>query len=312
MLMTKTHKRFPYPMPYGWFAVERLDELPDTPITSTRLFGQDVIVWNDGAEHHVMSAICPHMGANISVGGRVNDGCLVCPFHEWEFDASGVNTKIPYAQGINRKGRLHVFPTMKCNGLLLAWYHPQRVEPLFGIPDVITADYAECAKLDWTVQTAWQEIAENSVDMAHFKSVHGLTRISEIGELHIDGHYRRVTSTQLFNSARGTFEGQLQSNNHGPGVGITTFDLLGGRLTSIVSVSPIDDEHVRVRFTFFHNNEGAAPKIGPPFASEVKRQFEEDIPIWETKHFLDSPALAPSEKPVMEFRKWAKQFYVLD
>ena len=301
-------KRFPFPIPYGWFAVARLDELSDEPVTSLRLFGQDIVVWTDGTDHHVMTAICPHMGAHIGVGGRVENGCVVCPFHEWQFDAAGQNTVIPYAEGINRKGRLHVFPSMKRNGLLLAWYHPDRVDPLFEVPEGLTDASAECGRLDWTVRTAWQEIAENSVDMAHFKSVHGLTRVSEIGELHIDGHYRRVTSTQLFNSARGAFEGRLQSNSHGPGVGITEFDL-GGRVTMVAAITPIDDDSVRVRFTFFSDGEIAA-KIGPPFAAEVKRQFEEDIPIWENKHYLASPALAPSEKPLMELRRWASQFYV--
>ena len=57
-----------------------------------------------------------------------------------------------------------------------------------------------------------------------------------------------------------------------------------------------------------------AAKIAPGFAAEVERQFDQDIPIWESKTFLPVPSLAPSEKPVTEFRKWAAQFYaaVLD
>ena len=33
------------------------------------------------------------------------------------------------------------------------------------------------------------------------------------------------------------------------------------------------------------------------------------MPIWENKEYLAVPALAPTEKPVMDFRKWASQFY---
>jgi hypothetical protein len=41
----------------------------------------------------------------------------------------------------------------------------------------------------------------------------------------------------------------------------------------------------------------------------VSRQFDQDIPIWENKVFVPAPALAPSERPVTEFRRWASQFY---
>jgi hypothetical protein len=50
-------------------------------------------------------------------------------------------------------------------------------------------------------------------------------------------------------------------------------------------------------------------KIAAPFAGEVGRQFDQDIQIWESKSYLPVPALAPSEKPVTELRKWAAQFY---
>ena len=40
-----------------------------------------------------------------------------------------------------------------------------------------------------------------------------------------------------------------------------------------------------------------------------ERQLDQDIPIWEAKRYVPSPALAPSEKPVTEFRRWATQFY---
>jgi len=44
----------------------------------------------------------------------------------------------------------------------------------------------------------------------------------------------------------------------------------------------------------------------------VARQLDQDIPIWEHKRFEPQPALAPSEKPITEFRKWAGQFYAAD
>jgi phenylpropionate dioxygenase-like ring-hydroxylating dioxygenase large terminal subunit len=299
---------FPRPLPLGWFGLARTDELP-APVSTIEAFGREVVVWFDGEHHHAVDAVCPHLGAHLGVGGRVEEGCLVCPFHEWSFGADGTNVAIPYADRPNRKARLGTYPTTVRNGLLLAWYHPEpQVAPSFEVPQVITDDMVEVGRLDRVVPTVWQEIAENSVDMAHFKSVHGTGQVNPIGEMTMDGPFRTVRSDQVFRSARGDFTGTIESNSCGPGVGIVHFELMG-RITQVTSTTPIDEESCRVRFTFYTDGSDIAAKIAPGFAAEVERQFDQDIPIWAHKTFLPVPALAPSEKPVMAFRKWADQFY---
>ena len=53
---------------------------------------------DENGEAHVLDAYCPHLGANISIGGRVIGDCLECPFHGWQFRGSdGKVTKIPYS-----------------------------------------------------------------------------------------------------------------------------------------------------------------------------------------------------------------------
>jgi len=308
-------ERFPFPRPFGWFAVGRLDELPAEPVTSLRAQGTDLVVWRDdtaddpAAAWRVFDAYCPHLGAHLGVGGRVHDGCLVCPFHEWAFHPDGTNAAIPYADRPNRKARVRAYPTAVRNGHLLFWWHPDPdVGPLWDVPQALGPEHAEVGRFTWTVRTAWQEIAENSVDMAHFQSVHGLERVSPIGEITLDGPIRRVSSVQLFNSARGTFEGALETTSYGPGMGVIHFDLMG-RVTLISATTPLEDDALEVRFTLYHSGDPIAEKIGAGFAAEVARQFNEDIPIWENKRYQPSPALAPTERPVTEFRRWAAQFY---
>lgn len=93
-----------------------------------------------------------------------------------------------------------------------------------------------------------------------------------------------------------------------PQVGVIHFDLMG-RVTLVSSTTPVDLDHVEVRFTLYHSGDEIAARIGAGFAAEVSRQFHEDVPIWENKRYQPSPALAPSERPVTEFRRWAAQFY---
>lgn len=301
---------FPFPIPFGWFSVGRLDELTTEPVSSLRAVGRDLVLWRDGDDFRLFDAYCPHLGAHLGVGGRVEDGCLVCPFHEWSFDAEGANVAIPYADRPNRKARVGTYPTAIRNRQLLFWYHPDpAVGPLWDIPEVLDDTSVECLRFTRRVRSVWQELSENSVDMAHFASVHGSPRVGEIGQIEIDGPVRRVYSKQAFTSARGVFEGAIESVSHGPGMGLVSFELMAV-VTLVSANTPIDDGEIEVRFTLYHaEGDEIGAKIGAAFGAEVERQFGQDIPIWEAKRYQPSPALAPSEKPITEFRRWASQFY---
>jgi hypothetical protein len=52
---------------------------------------------------------------------------------------------------------------------------------------------------------------------------------------------------------------------------------------------------------------------GPTAAAEAAQSFcegvSQDIPIWENKIYRDRPVLTRSEKPILEHRRWAQQFY---
>ena len=53
------------------------------------------------------------------------------------------------------------------------------------------------------------------------------------------------------------------------------------------------------------NGEGAATSAADSFCAGVSQ----DIPIWENKMYRDRPVLTKSERPILEHRKWAEQFY---
>jgi len=45
---------------------------------------------------NILNAYCPHLGANMAIGGIVRGNCLQCPFHGWTFDGtSGKCVRIP-------------------------------------------------------------------------------------------------------------------------------------------------------------------------------------------------------------------------
>ena len=53
---------------------------------------------SEGGEVIILDAYCPHLGANLAVGGKVRGDCLECPFHGWVFDGhAGKCVSIPYS-----------------------------------------------------------------------------------------------------------------------------------------------------------------------------------------------------------------------
>jgi nitrite reductase/ring-hydroxylating ferredoxin subunit len=80
----------PAPAPPRWRELDDLDALSATEVRSYELDGHHLVAFLDhrGAPR-VFPAHCPHQGAHLGHGGRIEDGCLRCPFHAFSFDPDG-------------------------------------------------------------------------------------------------------------------------------------------------------------------------------------------------------------------------------
>lgn len=81
--------------------------------------GQNFVVFRtEGGEVHIFDAYCPHLGANLGVGGIVKGDCIECPFHQWSFRASdGECTNIPYST--SGSGKCICLENVKSNGFII-------------------------------------------------------------------------------------------------------------------------------------------------------------------------------------------------
>lgn len=53
----------------------------------------------ESGRSYILDAYCPHLGANLGVGGTVDGDCIACPFHGWTFNGDdGKCVKIAYAE----------------------------------------------------------------------------------------------------------------------------------------------------------------------------------------------------------------------
>ena len=74
-------KRFPFPVPNGWFVVAESRDLEPGDVQSLYAFGRDLVLYRtEGGEAHLIDAYCPHLGAHIGAGRKVDGEGIRCPF----------------------------------------------------------------------------------------------------------------------------------------------------------------------------------------------------------------------------------------
>jgi len=308
-------RRFPFPHPFGWFQVAYPQDLAPGEVTALRFWGTDLVLWRDeDGEFHLQDAYCPHLGAHLGVGGTVHGAELECPFHGWTFAADGRCTDIPYSERVNRKAQLHTYPVVVRNGFVMAWRHPDRVEPQWEIPEIPEigdAGWSDLYTSSYTIGTCPQEMAENGVDPAHFRYVHGTDDVAEMESYDTDGPTSVMLSKQSYVTPRGVTEGRIDVYNYGPGFSKVWFSGIVDAI-NIATTVPIDHERTLVRFNFTVRKLADAQltsTVADAFVAEINKQIVEDTPIWEHKRFLPVPALADTDGPILKFRKWYSQFY---
>ena len=308
-------ERFPFPIPNGWFQVEWSHELKPGESKPLRYFDQDLVLFRgeDGTAH-LLDAFCPHLGAHLGHGGRVEGNEIVCPFHAWRFDGSGSCSGIPYAKKIPRRASLKKWTIVERNGMIIAWHHSGGEPPLWEVPtfsELGDDDWSEPDYRQWTVGTCNQEMAENAVDTAHFFYLHGTAQMPTTQAEIIDKHTLHVTSQTVMDTKHGPVPGQIDVYEYGFGLNTTRFTgLVETFLMS--SNTPIDKNSCDLRFTFVvkkFGNKDITRGIGRAYVKEISRQLEQDIPVWENKVYLDRPVILREDGPIGIFRIWALDQY---
>ncbi len=309
--------RFPMPRyPTGWFQVGWAADLQPGDVKPLRYFGQDLVMFRgEDGKLSVLDAFCPHLGAHLGHGGKVEGNDLKCPFHAWKFNGDGECTEVPYAKKIPPKAKMECWPVRERNGLIMVWHDIDKNPPGWELPELKEFHeepeaWSEPKRKEWTLRTHNQEMAENIVDCAHFKYLHG-TQNMPASEIHPDGPKFHMVSPTVMTTPAGAVKGQVESWSFG-------FGFATNRFTGIVetfllgNVTPIDDEHVHVQFTFMVKKMGGADVtkgVGRAFVAEITRQLEQDAPVWENKVFFERPVLCDGDGPFMALRKWGRQFY---
>ncbi|XP_011194161.1 cholesterol 7-desaturase nvd [Zeugodacus cucurbitae] len=329
-------KQLPPPYPNGWYCILESSLLKPESSRYVSCLGEHFAIFrNIDGEVSVLNAYCPHLGANMAIGGRINGDNIECPFHQWSFRGSdGSCANIPYSCG-DRKGiKVRKWICREINDNIFIWYHSESEKILWELPLFTSIENKELVfqgSNEFYVDCHIQEIPENGADLAHFSAVHQTCLFSSgqnpdkslflkyvqhhwkaawsilssskshIATLHLTHHLQLFFKYQLI-------QVDIKARQIGPSfVHMDLNSSVFGHIEILQTVTPIEPLVQKVSHRFY-----ASRALGPIikiliFAESV--MFERDMAIWNHKLFRSTPLLVKEDIGIKKFRMWFSQFY---
>ncbi len=300
------------PMPFGWFVIGYSDELAVGQVKPLRYFGQELVMWRgaDGGVR-VLEAFCRHLGAHLGHGGRVQGNEIECPFHAWQYNGEGAVTKIPYAKIIPPQAKrpcLKSWPVVERNRFIWAWYHPHEAAPDFeveALAETADPDWTDYEKHEWIVYGPLQNMAENGVDNAHFKYIHGTATMPNY-DFQFDGIRRHASVNAKLGTPRGEVDGTISYGTVGAGQAWTRFSGICETLM-VAGITPIavDVSHVRFAFTQQKSQvSGERAGVSRALIRDICKQLDQDKVVWDRQMYRKQPLFCEGAGPFMNSRRY--------
>lgn len=325
-----------HPFPEGWYFIARRSTVEKHRLIQRTWLGERIVVWADGnGGICVADSICPHLGSDLGpdAGGRVRNGCLVCPFHGFEYDVAGQCVATPYAPA-PRNARLKVFRTREVLDLIFAWWGNGGRAPQWELPPS-PDDGPEWSGMEVrSVRFAGhpQETTENSVDLGHLRYVHGYDSVDRTDRVSVDG--AKFTSCFKFRRTQSvaglkvfSYDVAAEASIHGLGYSLVkvherTIDMntrmwvlatpIDGRLIEMTLVSQM--RQLRrpkwplsvLRLLPLHLRTRIMNRV---IILAQKHDVLQDVTVWSRKQYRERPVLCRSDGEIGKFRHYCRQFY---
>lgn len=306
-----------------WHAVAEVKELKNKNPLSVRLLGEDVVVWQLNGALHAWQDLCIHRGTKLSMG-RIDGGCLICPYHGWQYDERGQCVLIPAhpEQVPPTKARVKQYKAQEKYGLIwVTLGEPTHDVPAF--PEWEDPTYRNIPAGPYHFKAAGPRAIENFLDVAHFPFVHSGS-LGDPAKPEIAEYEAQITDEGVISENIRVW----QPNPDGTGVGAEvtyTYRVLrpliayfiktkGPSFAAYYAVSPIEELKSKGWILMAMNYGFDQPE--EELIAFQDRVTGEDIPVVESQR----PELLPldlqeelhlrSDRTAIAYRKWLRQLGV--
>ena len=302
-------------IPNGWFAVGWSRDLAIGEVRRIYYFEEELVLFRTRTgKSRVLSAYCSHLGAHLAEGGRVAGETVRCPFHAWQYDGeTGKCVEIPYCDRIPKKAKVRAWETMERNGMIFVWHHGEQKPPDWEVPEIpqlSDSDWAEPRTFEIEVPIHMQDMAENNLDPVHFQVVHSMLSVPDT---HIDfaesGRFMHAVSYSEQETPYGTFDMELHRDSWCLGMSsVESRGIPTAGLYMFSSTTPID-RHTTVSRWTLTSTKNMVDTAGEEWFTGVTSGVRDDMRIWANKIHRPNPVFCEADKLLVEFRRWAAQFY---
>ena len=298
----------------GWYLVEWSADLEAGQVKPLRYFGKDYVLYRgEDGRAALLAAHCPHLGAHLGYGGRVEGSDIICPFHAWRFGASGRCTEVPYASRIPPRAGIDAYPVREHSGMILGYFGPPGSENEYEVPGIEEMNdpaWTPLQRAQMEIATHPREVIENVADHAHFLPVHN-TLIDDF-QVTIDGP--RATQRSIgrgHNLKNEPIPVVSVATYHGPAIQLTRLQWAYD-MVLINAHIPIEENKLLLRFgVMLKAGVGVTlpPEVLDAHIAAARDGYFEDVAIWENKRWRDNPIFADGDGPIGEVRKWYSTFF---
>ena len=325
-----------HPFPEGWYFVTDRRSLLKRKLIEKQWMGEDIVAWcDDRGTVCVARSVCPHLGSSLgpAAGGCVRNGRLVCPFHGFAYDAAGACVATPFAEPPGNT-RLTVFETREIMGLVFAWWGLGGRPPRWSLPDPEPGEGGWSPLILQTLRFPAhpQETAENAVDLAHLRYVHGYDNVAAAGKTAVDGavlttSFAFRTGLRMAGLTWATYDVSAMTRIHGLGYSLVDIreQTIGVESRLWILATPVDGTLMDMTLA------GQVREIRRPrrpiaglsflpvrmrtalmsrlWSMQQRRDVLQDVEIWRRKKWRVRPRLSRADGPIGQYRHYCRQFY---
>jgi|HubBroStandDraft_1064217.scaffolds.fasta_scaffold21680_3 3-ketosteroid 9alpha-monooxygenase subunit A len=301
----------------GWYQIAFEGDLKEE-LTSVSAGDRRLLCVRREGGFDVYDAVCPHRGADLAVGGKLADGCVICPYH---------GHRIALGQESHAQFKIRKYPSLSVGGLLFALIGDFEAGVLPRMLDYLNRTHRIFPGFEKTIRIAPEMVIENAFDWAHFPTVHDVLKVTH-GQPRIeDGVFTSELTLRVGPSMwQGTDDGThdddgstwvevpLLARAYSPVVTITQVAIGGGDHPHFVIASAVPQldgaSTVRLSVALPLNPDGSAP---PKEMADIILQFEsmgleQDRPVWEHLAVAAPPRYTDEDANVLAFRQWCNRY----
>ena len=319
-----------------WYPIARSSEVTaDKPLKVTLLTLPFVAFRDTAGQAHVLADTCVHRGGSLGAG-RIKDGCVVCPYHGWEFAGSGKCAHVPSLgrdAKLPARAKVDSYPVQEKYGIVFAFLGDLPEEERPPIHDI-----AEYGQAPWkaflyvlVLKAYYERSMENGLDPIHNEFVHPLQGAPMLSperqrqplpvedipwgsKFYVPFGDKLIHDTNLSTVTTGERVGAAGSWHQGPNQLVTWIDITAtNSFHQYLFEAPVDENSTRL---FFINmrNWLTEDKHDKRMEDVTLRVVSEDIAILEKLNPVRTPdsntkeILLPGDHAVVRYREWLKKW----